>query len=258
MMSFRQRAILSLLLLPLAVSAQSKEELAAREYLHCAAFYAYGANASSGNAAHFERLAQEYWNSAEALLGNDPARTKVEFELVSDKFLEDLKAAAGRTELRRSLQTAASRCAGLADRLQPRLFKRKAEIEAEDAHPMPYRARAQEMGLVEFDMTVVEIAREARSSTLNIPGFSERLPAASRWLMCVYTDLAMKRGFPYWGAVYPQGASEDVLVVFPESKSASLAETLGKELGKERLSLDAVAVDEMAGYCGNLRRPLAE
>jgi len=64
------------------------------------------------------------------------------------------------------------------------------------AQTFPYTADARAQG-APFDVTVTETKREATHSFLRIPGFSARTASESRWMMCAYTDLAIKRGFTY-------------------------------------------------------------
>ena len=84
-------------------------------------------------------------------------------------------------------------------------------------------------GGADFDLTVTEIKREPRKSFLVVPGFSHRSAAGSRWLMCAYTALAMRRGFSYWSVVYPEGSSETLVVGFPETPTEDISKTLGSE-----------------------------
>src|SRR4051812_19623855 len=94
-----------------------------------------------------------------------------------------------------------------------------------------YRVRSRDMGIQAFDLTVTETRRTDRTSILNVPGFHSRSAQASRWLMCAYTDLAVKRGFSYWAVAYPQPPSEDVLVGFPASETENLSQTFGPQFG---------------------------
>jgi len=78
-----------------------------------------------------------------------------------------------------------------------------------------FRITTLETGVVEFDMEIVEIAREPRVSVLTVRGFHQRPQAGTRWLMCMANTLAVLRGFDYWTLVYPDTSSETVLVGFP-------------------------------------------
>ena len=50
-------------------------------------------------------------------------------------------------------------------------------------------------------------------------------------MMCVYNELAIRRGFGYSMVVYPNLPSEDVLVGFPASLEEDVVKTLGPEFG---------------------------
>lgn len=112
-----------------------------------------------------------------------------------------------------------------------------------------YRIRSRDMGIQAFDLSVTEIKRTDRTSVLNVPGFHARTAQASRWLMCVYTDLAQKRGFQWWAVVYPDVPSEDILVGFPKTESENLAQTLGAEFSSKN-ALPAAPVGKFAPLCG--------
>jgi len=107
-----------------------------------------------------------------------------------------------------------------------------------------YKITAKEMGFSSLDYTVTEIKRTDRLSVLHIPGFHKRTAAASRWMMCVYTDLAQKRGFEYWAVVYPDLPNEDLMVGFPNSKNEDIAHTLGPEFGTKNV-LPSMSVEKM-------------
>ena len=112
-----------------------------------------------------------------------------------------------------------------------------------------YRLRSRDMGIQAFDLTVTETKRTARTSTLNVPGFHSRTAPASRWLMCVYTDLALKRGANFWTVIYPQPPGEDLIVGFPASETENLVETLGGEFAtKEKVG--PAPVEKFAVFCG--------
>jgi hypothetical protein len=91
-----------------------------------------------------------------------------------------------------------------------------------------YSAKSQDQGM-KFELTVTEVKREPSKSTLTIPGFHKRTAEASRWLMCVYTDLAYQRGFKYWTAVYPDEPSEIIVVGLYQSEDADIPGTLGSD-----------------------------
>jgi hypothetical protein len=105
------------------------------------------------------------------------------------------------------------------------------------------------MGIQTFDLTVTETKRTLVTSVLNVPGFHSRTAPASRWLMCVYTDLAVKRGASFWTVAYPEAPSEDLIVGFPKSAGENTTETLGKEFGGQGV-LPPARVDKFAVLCG--------
>jgi hypothetical protein len=118
-----------------------------------------------------------------------------------------------------------------------------------------YVIRSKDQGVTGFDMTVTEIRREPNKSFLSVPGFHERSSAASRWLMCAYTDLAVKRGFKYWSVIYPEKGSEVLIVGFPQSENEDLKKTLGSEFSGTRVIPEKPAPVEMLKrqLCGSLR-----
>lgn len=96
-----------------------------------------------------------------------------------------------------------------------------------------------------FDLVVTEVKREPHKSYLSVPGFHDRTAAGARWLMCAYTDLAVKRGFSHWVVVYPAGKEEILVVGFSNSPDTSLKEVLGDDftehvLGKSLLPVEKV------------------
>lgn len=111
-----------------------------------------------------------------------------------------------------------------------------------------YSVSSREMGITQFNFTVTEIKREPRISTLKIPGFQNRSAAASRWMMCAYTDLAIKRGFKFWAALYPQDSSDEIQLGFPKSENEDLTKTLGTKFTKASVVVSSVAA--LARMCG--------
>ena len=111
-----------------------------------------------------------------------------------------------------------------------------------------YSVSSREMGITQFDFTVTEIKREPRISKLKIPGFQDRSAAASRWMMCAYTDLAIKRVFKFWAALYPQDSSDEIQLGFPNSENEDLTKTLGPKFTKESAVVSSVAT--FARMCG--------
>jgi len=114
-----------------------------------------------------------------------------------------------------------------------------------------FSASARSQGL-DFAMTVAEVAREDSFSTLEAPGFHKRSAAESRWLMCAYSALALKRGFTHWLAQYPTETSETILVAFTNSDTASTEETFGSRLAATQIEVPKVPmpVSKMVAFCG--------
>lgn len=120
-----------------------------------------------------------------------------------------------------------------------------APVTAEES---PHSVSSRSMGIIQFDFTISEIKREPRISILKIPGFHERSAGASRWMMCAYTDLAVKRGFKFWAALYPDNSSDEVQLGFPDSANEELAKTLGPKFAGDSVVISAVAT--FSRMCG--------
>lgn len=117
------------------------------------------------------------------------------------------------------------------------------------AEPL-YSVRSKDQG-APFDLEVTEVKREPLKSHLLVPGFHRRSAPGSRWLMCVYTDLAIKRGFKYWSVVYPEEASETLVVGFFQAETDDIAKTLGNDYVASRVMPDKPAsVEVFARFCG--------
>jgi hypothetical protein len=106
-----------------------------------------------------------------------------------------------------------------------------------------------------FDLVATEVRREPWRSYLSVPGFHQRTAAGTRWLMCVYTDLAIKRQFSHWNVVYPAEDSDVVVVGFSASDATPLDQVLGaKNYVPERtLSDKPVPVEKFRALCGMSR-----
>ena len=76
-------------------------------------------------------------------------------------------------------------------------------------------------GIADFDFTVTEIERSESYSILSVPKFQTRSASASRWMMCVYTELAIERGFDYWSSIYTDNSGDNLIIVFPKTSSIS-------------------------------------
>jgi hypothetical protein len=115
-----------------------------------------------------------------------------------------------------------------------------------------YRIRSRDLGIEAFDLTVTETKRTPRTSVVAVPGFHEGSAAARQWLMCVYTHLALRRGFKYWAVVYPEPPGVDLLVGFPETVSEDVSRTLGPEFVKDRTIPPKEVEWFQSNLCGNL------
>ena len=105
-----------------------------------------------------------------------------------------------------------------------------------------------------FDLVVTEVKRETSKSYISVPGFHNRSAPGARWLMCAYTDLAVKRGFSHWVVVYPRPDSEVLVVGFSNSASNSVHGLLGTDYNKERLvGEDLMPVEKVFAMCGMRR-----
>ena len=106
-----------------------------------------------------------------------------------------------------------------------------------------------------FDLVVTEVNRDPFRSYLSVPGFHQRTAPGTRWLMCVYTDLAIQRGFSHWSVVYPAQGSDILVVGFAISDATPLAEVLGtKNYAPERTLADKpVPVEKFLIPCGMKR-----
>jgi hypothetical protein len=97
-----------------------------------------------------------------------------------------------------------------------------------------------------FDLVVTEIKREPNKSHISVPGFHNRTAPGARWLMCAYTDLAVKRGFSHWVVVYPPEGSEVLVLGFSNSPDTPIKELLGSDydnghvLGKELMPVETL------------------
>ena len=96
-----------------------------------------------------------------------------------------------------------------------------------------YVARSKDQG-TPFDLVLSEVKREASTSILSVPAIHKRTAAGSRWLMCMYNDLAVKRGFRYWTVVYPEESSETFPIAFYHDPNEDLAKLLGADYVRER------------------------
>jgi hypothetical protein len=96
-----------------------------------------------------------------------------------------------------------------------------------------YVAKSKDQG-APFDLTLVEVKRDASRSTIQVPKFHSRTAAGSRWLMCMYNDLAAKRGFKYWTVIYPLEPGETFPIAFYQNASENVPKLLGTDFVAER------------------------
>ncbi len=113
---------------------------------------------------------------------------------------------------------------------------------AEAAGDSLYRIRSEDLGIREFQLTVTETARTSRVSILSVSGYEQRSAAASRWLMCVFTHLAIRRGFRYWVLAPPDSGRGELLVGFPETSYEDPSVLLGPRFARGRI-LGPMSVD---------------
>ena len=121
------------------------------------------------------------------------------------------------------------------------------------AEPSLYTASSKAQG-APFDLVVTEIKREPYKSYLSVPGFHKRTAPGARWLMCVYTDLAIKRGFSHWFVTYPPNDSDVLVVGLTNLPNATANEVLGKVYRAElTLSSQPMPVEKVFPMCGMRR-----
>ncbi|MDO6692667.1 hypothetical protein Q4574_05200 [Aliiglaciecola sp. 3_MG-2023] len=82
-----------------------------------------------------------------------------------------------------------------------------------------FSVSSKDRGITAFDYVVTEVEQREGVSILNIPKFQERSAQASRWLMCVYSELAISRNAEYWSSIYTDNSGDKVTVVLPQSGS---------------------------------------
>lgn len=115
-----------------------------------------------------------------------------------------------------------------------------------------YSVSSKEMGITSFDYTVSEFERGPNYSKIIIENFSNRSAAASRWMMCAFTDLTIKRGFGIWAVYYPDKIKDELLVVFPSTESQN--DAIFNEMNLEASKALTGSVETFAVMCG--MRPL--
>jgi hypothetical protein len=111
---------------------------------------------------------------------------------------------------------------------------------------------AKEMGLPGSRYVVSETARTAATVSVSIPDFEKRSAPESRWMMCVYTNLAMIDHHPYWAVVYPESGSDTVLIGFPAADDPDSLQALGPEFLGPKALKTIMSVDKMKLFCARL------
>jgi hypothetical protein len=122
------------------------------------------------------------------------------------------------------------------------------------AQSQPFVANSKTFG-VPFDLSVTEVKREDRVSTIQVTNFYQRSAPATRWMMCMISALAITRGFDYWTVVYPgppsdgnMGATGEVIVGFPRSPTEKLSESDPRFASPGALP-QVLRVDQGASLC---------
>ena len=118
------------------------------------------------------------------------------------------------------------------------------------AQASPYSISSKAQG-APFDLVATEIKRDDQKSYLKVLGFQTRTAPGARWLMCVYTDLAIKRGFSNWSVIYPEEKDDVLVVAFSNASGASPKEIFGAEYQQERvLGNNMMPTSKMMALCG--------
>jgi hypothetical protein len=103
-----------------------------------------------------------------------------------------------------------------------------------------------ETGFPNLKYSVKELSNTDATSSLEIPGFATRSAEASRWMMCVYTNIALMRHKRYWTVAYPRNGNV-VLVGFPDSDNVAELGKLGPEFKGDH-GFNAIAPSEKMLY----------
>lgn len=119
------------------------------------------------------------------------------------------------------------------------------------AHAEDVQFLAKETGFPNLEYSVKETANTESTSRLQIPGFLTRSAEASRWMMCVYTNIALMRHHPYWTAVYPQ-QGDSVLIGFPKSDNVAELGNLGPEFSGDYQPKAIAPVEKMTYFCAQI------
>lgn len=98
---------------------------------------------------------------------------------------------------------------------------------------------------------ITEIDRKEKMTTLKVEGFHKRTASCSRWLMCLYSQLAVQRGSKYVVMAYPSASSENVAIGFPATSTENVVETIDPIFSKNRL--DTIETEKLALVCGMIK-----
>lgn len=96
-----------------------------------------------------------------------------------------------------------------------------------------FHVSSQARGVDAFDHQITEVTREDHYSVLQVSDFQSRSAAASRWMMCVYAELALDRNKPYLASVYGDDSGNEVYLLFPPSDSINAENYRDVELDVE-------------------------
>jgi hypothetical protein len=116
------------------------------------------------------------------------------------------------------------------------------------ADEKPYRINSKDVGWDKIDLTILEVRRDDRVSSLRIPHYEKRSSAESRFAMCAFTDIAMQRGFEVWIVSGGNIADDIVRVGFLKSDSEDAVKLLGAEFaGEKALRTEVEVINRMCG-----------
>ena len=116
-----------------------------------------------------------------------------------------------------------------------------------------YQIRSKDVGWNTIDLTITETRREARISYLNIPRYRNRTSVESRFAMCAFTDIALRRDFQVWIVADGSLSGDKVEVGFLKTEEEDVKTTLGERFaGPQVLRATVKVVNRM---CGIRERP---
>ena len=111
-----------------------------------------------------------------------------------------------------------------------------------------YRVNSKDVGWGAIDLTISETERKERISVLRVPHYEDRSAVESRFAMCAFTDLAMRRDFQIWIVPATSGIKDMVRVGFLKSDSEDAAKLLGRDyVGENVLRVDVAVMNRMCG-----------